>query len=540
MVTVRGFLLIVIGIALAAGVWFLTARLPVDSPANVPVTPAANRDTTAENLPDPFATAQGAGAPPDVVPIWEEWPEPQLALLLTGEQHGYFEPCGCTANQMGGMARRADLLRKLTDAGWEVRGVDLGGLVRRSVRQAQIKFETTVQALRDLNYAAVGLGPEDLRLQPDFLLTQDIGGDDDGTLKFVSANLVFYDAPELGMPVPSQIVEAGGRRLGITCVMSESTRDDVIPEGANTGITWSEPEQALEKVLQTFDSQQVDFRILLSHSLPDESRALAEEFPQFDVVVIAQGFSDPDTKAAPEAIAGTLLLQVGQKGKYAGVLGIYPEDSQTPVRFQLIPLERSEFADGEEMIVHMRDYQQRLKDEQVVLADGVASYPSGASFEGADKCGECHSKAYEIWKDTPHAHAFESLDPEHKRNGYERLNGVPRMHDPECLSCHVTGWNPQEYIRYRSGFLNDDCAETEAERCLQALLSGNQCENCHGPGSRHVELIETDGDLELARQEVKVSLEQSKAICYRCHDVDNSPNFDFDDYWPDVEHYGLD
>ena len=536
----RGFLLIVIGIALAAGVWFLTARLPVDSPANVPVTPAANRDTTAENLPDPFATAQGAGAPPDVVPIWEEWPEPQLALLLTGEQHGYFEPCGCTANQMGGMARRADLLRKLTDAGWEVRGVDLGGLVRRSVRQAQIKFETTVQALRDLNYAAVGLGPEDLRLQPDFLLTQDIGGDDDGTLKFVSANLVFYDAPELGMPVPSQIVEAGGRRLGITCVMSESTRDDVIPEGANTGITWSEPEQALEKVLQTFDSQQVDFRILLSHSLPDESRALAEEFPQFDVVVIAQGFSDPDTKAAPEAIAGTLLLQVGQKGKYAGVLGIYPEDSQTPVRFQLIPLERSEFADGEEMIVHMRDYQQRLKDEQVVLADGVASYPSGASFEGADKCGECHSKAYEIWKDTPHAHAFESLDPEHKRNGYERLNGVPRMHDPECLSCHVTGWNPQEYIRYRSGFLNDDCAETEAERCLQALLSGNQCENCHGPGSRHVELIETDGDLELARQEVKVSLEQSKAICYRCHDVDNSPNFDFDDYWPDVEHYGLD
>ena len=41
--------------------------------------------------------------------MFPEWPKPLLAFIVTGEQFGYFEPCGCTANQLGGMARRAGL-----------------------------------------------------------------------------------------------------------------------------------------------------------------------------------------------------------------------------------------------------------------------------------------------------------------------------------------------------------------------------------------------------------------------------------------------
>jgi hypothetical protein len=29
-------------------------------------------------------------------------------------------------------------------------------------------------------------------------------------------------------------------------------------------------------------------------------------------------------------------------------------------------------------------------------------------------------------------------------------------------------------------------------------------------------------------------------MCMECHDLDNSPDFDFQLYWPEVEHYGLD
>jgi hypothetical protein len=29
-------------------------------------------------------------------------------------------------------------------------------------------------------------------------------------------------------------------------------------------------------------------------------------------------------------------------------------------------------------------------------------------------------------------------------------------------------------------------------------------------------------------------------VCAKCHDVDNSPEFHFDRYWPKVEHKGKD
>ena len=120
--------------------------------------------------------------------------------------------------------------------------------------------------------------------------------------------------------------------------------------------------------------------------------------------------------------------------------------------------------------------------------------------------------------------------------GFERLNGVARMFDPECLSCHVTGWDPVEYIRYRSGFLNEEYAADDDERVLQQKLAGNQCENCHGPASRHLELVDS-GELDLAKKEVTVTLEQVKRTCYQCHDTDNSPDFEFDAYWEQVKHY---
>ena len=184
-------------------------------------------------------------------------------------------------------------------------------------------------------------------------------------------------------------------------------------------------------------------------------------------------------------------------------------------------------------------YQDRLKSEAVAKTDGTIPHPSGASYVGAAKCGECHTKAHEIWKNTPHAHALESLDPTFKRKGFERLHGVDKSFDPECIACHVTGWDPEEYLRYESGFLNSEFATEDAEKQLQGLLAGNQCENCHGPGNRHVEYIEA-GNKDAAITEVKVTLLQVEQTCNKCHDGDNSPKFDFEKYWEDVKHHGKD
>jgi hypothetical protein len=92
-------------------------------------------------------------------------------------------------------------------------------------------------------------------------------------------------------------------------------------------------------------------------------------------------------------------------------------------------------------------------------------------------------------------------------------------------------------VRYHGGFLPAEQTETDADRLQAALLPGNQCENCHGPGSRHVELIEA-GNMAAAAVEVRMTLEQARgdAGCVKCHDGDNSPEFDFDSYWQQIQH----
>jgi hypothetical protein len=515
-----------------------STAIPDEVDATEPSNPQNPKDVASEN----------AGiAPPATRPIrFREWPKPAVALIVTGEQHGYFEPCGCTANQLGGMSRRAALFDMVRGLGWATRGIDLGGISRRTGIQAQQKFEITLEALRDLQYVVLGMGVEELRLGPDYLLAQHLTEGDE-PLRFLGSNLVFFGAKELGTPLPHAVIEIEGLKIGISCVMSETIRKDVIPEmtaeeAAAAELQFTDPQPALTEVLQHFEQEAVEFRILISHATLEESRALAREFPQWNLVLAANGFGDGEP--APEMIGPVRMLQVGENGKSAGVLALYPDDTVEPVRFELVTLDGTRFADTPRMTALMQKYQDRLLEESVVTSSEPAIHGSGAKFIGADRCGECHTTAYAIWKETPHSHAFESLDPVHRRKGHERLHGVNRSFDPECLSCHVTGWNPKEYFRFDSGFLNEKFAATDEERKLQSLLAGNQCENCHGPGSRHVELIDA-GDLEAAAREVRVTLDQARdeasgKSCRECHDLDNSPEFDFDSYWEKVKHYGRD
>ena len=487
-------------------------------------------------------SSDNSDATPPVSPLlFPEWPQPLLALVVTGEQFGYFEPCGCTANQLGGMARRAGLFSKLESLGWTVRGVDVGGLSRRSGPQAQIKFETMLEALRELKYVALGMGVAELRLDPGYLLAQHLETGDP-RLCFLGANLTFLGTKELGTPLSYTIAEVEGCRVGITSVMSDTIRREIIPdrtpeEAAVADLQWGDPAEALAEVLTKFDEEKVDFRVLLSQSTDEEIREQAKAFPQFDIIVAADG---KDGDREPEMIGSVRLLRVGEKGKTAGVVGLYPKGEKDSIRYELVTVSAAHFSESEKMTELMKVYQGRLKDSSIVTAENPVTHPSGATFVGASKCGECHTKAFEIWKDTPHAHAFESLDPVHQRHGYERLHGIARDFDPECLSCHVTGWDPEEYVRFQSGFVNEQFAADDSEKLLQALMAGSQCENCHGPGSRHVELIEA-GNKEAAVTEVRVTLEHAKnETCGKCHDADNSPDFNFEKYWEKVKHPGLD
>lgn len=456
-------------------------------------------------------------------PLFENWPKPQAAIFITGRQHGYIEPCGCTglANQKGGLARRHSLWKQLIDRGWPLVGVDVGNQVRRFGRQPEIKFQMTVEGLKGIGYHAITFGPDDLRLSSGELLAL-TASDGDQTGPFLCANAAVIDT---SLTPKYRVVDIGGKKIGITAVLGNKHLKKI----TNDEIVLSPPEEALAEVWAELAKKNCDLHILLAHASIDESIQFAQRVPHFDLVVTAGGAGEPTRVAERIPETESVIVQVGTKGMYVGVLGIF-DDPQQPLRYQRIPLD-DRFADSPEMLKLLASYQQQLRAAGLEgLGIKPIPHPSGHQFVGSEACADCHDSEYEVWKKTTHSHALDSLIHPGERSE------IQRHFDPECLSCHVTGWNPQQYFPYKSGYLSVE---------KTPLMHHSGCENCHGPGSAHVaaesgEIDATDEMFERLREQMRLPLEKAEAKCMECHDLDNSPDFHvkgaFEKYWAKIAH----
>src|SRR6476620_11281778 len=151
--------------------------------------------------------------------IFVGWPKPDVALVFSGEQNGYLEPCGCAGleNQKGGLKRRFTFLKLLRDKGWNVVAMDLGGQETRTGVQAIRKVDFSYAALMKMGYAVVGFGPGELKLGID--LTQIVINLDEAKNPLISANVSldnFSDSNRL-----YKIIDVGGMRIGITSVLGK-------------------------------------------------------------------------------------------------------------------------------------------------------------------------------------------------------------------------------------------------------------------------------------------------------------------------------
>ena len=517
----------------------LTAGCPAGSQSPAEATPPADAAGTAvEPAKSSTAAADPKAHKAAPEPLFAGWDQPAAVLLLTGEQHGYFEPCGCTLGQSGGMSRRANLVKQIEKRGWPVAGLDVGGTLRRARKQDQIKFDTIMEALKELHYEGVAVGVEELRLTADYLISKQGDPSDLSGPVPLAANVVLFDAPDIGTPKPFKVFSVGNIKVGVTAVLGLSHKPEVAPEGVTTNVTVKDPAEVLPGIVKELQAAQPQLMVLLSHGSLAEAEALAKAHPEFQIVLAAGGHGDPANR--PTMIGDTWLVQAGHKGRYVAAIGIYPS-AKPQMKYELVSLDAERFPDDDRMHELMRQYQDRLQQEAVSTSDELLiRHPSGLQFVGADKCGECHTKAFAVWKDTKHAHAWDSLVKGHARP--EDKDYIPRIYDPECLSCHVVGWEPQEMLRFESGFFDE---------ATTAHLKGQQCEHCHGPGSAHVNLeskFQEDASgidaaqLTKLRVSMRQTLEDAKKStgCYYCHDSDNSPAFEFDSYWEQIKHEGKD
>ena len=178
-------------------------------------------------------------------PIFVDWPKPDVALVFSGEQNGYLEPCGCAGleNQKGGLKRRFTFLKQLREKGWNVVAMDLGGQEIRTGVQAVRKVDFSYAALVKMGYAAVGFGPGELKLGPD--LTQIVINLSEATNPLVSANVALGDFNNSATKF-YKIVDVGGMRIGITSVLGKK---EIAGRKEAGDFALLEPYQAIPRIL---------------------------------------------------------------------------------------------------------------------------------------------------------------------------------------------------------------------------------------------------------------------------------------------------
>lgn len=409
--------------------------------------------------------------------IGEDDSPAQLSLFLTGNDHGMLRPCGCAKPVLGGISRRATLLKREAAQGTVVA---FGNAIATGGRQQELKIETFLQAWESAGVQCYVVGDEDMHVGGSFWKNS---ASQMTEMPLVSLNLTLDGAAFLASHT---IINVGDERVVVTGFVSPGSPH--LTDPALRALKEPEVEGVLAALKTGQDRRRLvlfgtgDEAELLSFAVRSGLRAASRQ-----LILVRPGISD---LATSNLVEGDIIsLELGKKGR--DVLELPWPNEGTLVRHTLdgeVPADD----DAEELLSFYR--------ESVAFEDLLASSPmtgtAPGEYAGNDACAVCHKEAAAKWQPSRHAHAFATLS----KTG-DTL-------DPECIGCHVTGFALHGgYKKERTDLVNVNC------------------EACHGPSARHVaDQSPTPGGI------------LGESFCVRCHDLDNSPDFEFKTYWPKISH----
>jgi hypothetical protein len=481
------------------------------------------------------------GTPGAKLHLFRGWEKPELVLVLSGQQHGYLQPCGCSSPQRGGLLRRYNLLFHLKQRGWPVVPLDLGEVAQSSAPrglpnvEGLIKYRYAMEALRIMGYLAVGIGESDGSLPLKAALDNFALNNPEPPVLCANLKDKERDFPDEVRDSVVVAVPGSGIKVAVIAMVGATVAEAMSKDGQ---VKFSKVRDTLEKAIAKVDADKPDLRVLLYQGTPDEARKLIKAFPKFAVVMCQS--EDDEGPSQPEVVGSTCLVKgVGHKGKNIGVLGVFRTGAAGQpftFRFQHVQLgEEWQPAGGFEqhpMARLMERYTEELKSGGYLKMYGQGNHPLQVTpgvtpphYVGSDKCKSCHEAAYEVWKHSDHSHAYHTLE--------RALHPSRRQFDGECVVCHVTGF------AYKTGFKD---AESTPK------LKDVGCENCHGPGSSHYNAPSdpkwypllnpwkakpNETEAEKARRVLAID----KDCCQKCHDSENDVHWSFEEKWPKVVHH---
>lgn len=292
---------------------------------------------------------------------------------------------------------------------------------------------------------------------------------------------------------PYVVVKKQGLRVAITGLFQPTIQ---LKTGGDSLVV-DDPQATAAKIVPEM-RKKADVVVLLAHLGRTESLDLAAAVPGIDVLVVGH---QPSLILTSRKVNQTMAVHTGTQGQNIGETLLQIEGKKVADatgKVVILMPEVGERADVAKLVKDFEDAQnERLREKQKAEAlSQVKQSGAGDRFLGMNTCVSCHQPQYEQWKSTAHAHAFATLEKQAKEA------------TPECVSCHVTGWNQS------GGFRN---------QATTAGLKDVQCETCHGMGTEHNMF-----DAKAAAP--------PESLCLTCHTPENDPSWNYAAKLPKVVH----
>ncbi len=480
--------------------------------------------------------------------LFEGWTKPDFVLILSGQAFGYLQPCGCSHPQYGGLARRWELLNDLRKKGWTLIPVDVGDLFPKGsdlpAAQNLLKYETTMRALHIMGYHAVGIGKHELEVplrdalgqyslnnpRPRALAANLVGIEEDGIYNKLGAR-PFHVVEVMGLP-----------KIGVIAAIGKSVQELFKDEYKFSPDQVTAALKALQKQTE-FNVMlfQTDDRIPSTQGRPSEVERCVKWCNDHELAkinVVLHSTDQPEPPFVPVVLGDTQIFNIGHKGKYVGVLGVWrKKDGGYEYKYQPILIgPEYEPQPGNPVAQLMEDYAERVKKNNLMARFTLSTHKTqalikGAKYVGSEICGNCHQDAHNIWQANngnalAHSRAFKTLE--------DAKNPSLRQFDGECVQCHTTGF------KHPTGY-NDPAIKPK----MKNLLLNVGCESCHGPASAHVN---NSSDMDARKllnpwsKKFNPGMPEQKRLltidimCQKCHDLENDVHWDFNKAWPKVIH----
>lgn len=407
-----------------------------------------------------------------------------VTIVISGDTAGWITPCGCAANQSGGLARRATLIDRLRADG-DVIVWDVGGSAIGAGEYQTLKFSSLLDGMQQMNLALHNVGESETQFTPDEL--RKLG--DASSVTWISANLTDAQGSRVGVALSQ--VEHQGIRIAVTGIVD--------PKRVRNS-QWVARE-GVQAVLGALDGCTADVKIVLAYYDEAGLRRLAQQLPEVDYII-----GGPTGQSiSPQREGPVTILSVTKKGKFLATIELTKDSSSQRIDDAVKIVEvTSDLPESGPQIENLARYHERLKARDFTAREAALSraaptitLASQFKIAGSHSCAACHGQDNQLWHASKHAHAWDVLVMKDSQ------------FDPECQQCHTTGYGID------GGFVN---VNESGNR------TGVGCENCHGPSLAHVR-----------DPRVRTPF-PAKEQCLGCHDHENSPAFALTSYWQKIVH----